>query len=441
LRSCSAIASRSTRARFAIAAGTAGRDPGALPGNLGAEQRQRAGAARLDVDGAKRLGRCGHLLADGGERGIVQRAMVVVDELAPQRRRHPLRGQFHLIERAHRIGVVRNVEQKHDAVGGGQPQRFGGERVGAEILQRVQHGAGLLVRVFETSARGEPEPCRLGDAAQAGARDRAGLGLLHGKSDLHVELRAKAVERLGARQLAVDLRWTERGRQRRREVANDAHERVELRARDRAVAIGQQKGSDDFAEPARRIAREPLPVGPRIGSPEPAKRLADSRMKTRGNRTDGDRRGGLQRNQALDLVVGHRRLSCARGRACRRQAGRRRTSALIAHRKRVRHRVRRRRVTGPVVTQPRRCRNDLERGLERAADFIAGTKRDRGIAGGRRRSAGRERRLHALRRAGRLRIACGRAPGFPLQSPLLPAVVHDDADDQQRAGDDQYDLQ
>ena len=56
------------------------------------------------------------------------------------------------------------------------------------------------------------------------------------------------------------------------------------------------------------------------GAAEPAQRLADPRVEPRGERAGGDGRCGLQRNQALDLVIGLRRL---RARPALRRASRR----------------------------------------------------------------------------------------------------------------------
>ena len=56
-----------------------------------------------------------HLLADRGERGVVERAPIVVDQDRIERLRHPLRGELHLVERARRIGDARHVEEEHRA--------------------------------------------------------------------------------------------------------------------------------------------------------------------------------------------------------------------------------------------------------------------------------------------------------------------------------------
>ena len=74
------------------------------------EQRQRAGAARLDVHSAQRLSRASDLLPDRGERGVIERTPVVVDEYRIERVRHPLRGILHLVEHANRIGDLGHVE-------------------------------------------------------------------------------------------------------------------------------------------------------------------------------------------------------------------------------------------------------------------------------------------------------------------------------------------
>ena len=79
LRRSRALAARAARSRSAAAG--AG-DPGRTLGHSRAEQRQRARAARLDAALAQRLGRRVDLLADRGERRVVERALVVVDELA-----------------------------------------------------------------------------------------------------------------------------------------------------------------------------------------------------------------------------------------------------------------------------------------------------------------------------------------------------------------------
>src|SRR6476619_8501737 len=109
------MASRNASTRLAIDAGTADCVVAAdTPASslLGAEQRQRAGAARLDVHGAQRLGGAVDLLANQRECGVVEWAMIIVDELTAERLRHPLGCHFHLVERAHRIGCPCDVEQE-----------------------------------------------------------------------------------------------------------------------------------------------------------------------------------------------------------------------------------------------------------------------------------------------------------------------------------------
>ena len=49
----------------------------------------------------------------GSERGVVERAPVVVDQLAAERLRHALGRELHLVEHARRIGDARHVEQEH----------------------------------------------------------------------------------------------------------------------------------------------------------------------------------------------------------------------------------------------------------------------------------------------------------------------------------------
>ena len=173
--------------------------------------------------------------------------------------------------------------------------------------------------------RREPEARRLGDAAQPRAGDRRRLGLLHGQADLHVELGAEAIERFGARGFARDVGRRERRRQRRREFADDAHERVELRARRGAVAIGEQQARDDLGEASRRVARERAANRERASrAAEPAQRLADPRVQSRGERARRDRRrraaaesGTRSRDRAAAPACATRSRSRRRGAARR----------------------------------------------------------------------------------------------------------------------------
>ena len=84
--------------------------------------------------------------------------------------------------------------------------------------------------------------------------------------DLHVEFRAQSIEGFCACHLAADIRRRKRRRQRRRDVPDDTHESVDLRACRGAVAIGEQQARDDFSKASRRIEGEHLPVRTRVGS-------------------------------------------------------------------------------------------------------------------------------------------------------------------------------
>ncbi len=356
---------------------------------------------------------------------------------APSVCRHALRGELHLVERARRIGNARDVEQEHDAVRGRQPQRLGRERIGAQVLQRVQDGAGLFLRPIRSvrRARAETRPLRRRRAAACRV-STPGVGF----STVRPICTSSSAQRRSsdsARATSCAMSGgDERGGQRRRDVAHDADERVDLRARRGAVAIGEQQARDDLGESARRVAREPLPVGARIGASEPAQWLAEPRMQT------GGKRAGCRQARPAATESGTR----SRDRALRPGERRRRYGSARGSRlSPAMHR--------PAPANPRGGASPTKRRLRQALPWQV---RERRRAAARRRSRHRA----AARNAGApssilasdgpcpasvgstrsdARVGpgpdCGhrRARVVTLQAPLLPAVVDDDADHQQRS--------
>ena len=166
-------------------------------------------------------------------------------------------------------------------------------------------------------------------------------------------------------------------------------------------------------------------------------------MQTCGKRAGSDRRGGLQRNQALDLMIGHCGLASADGATGRREGRGCHRQCIVLFR-RIRTAAHRRRSGGFGRRFHGRRGNDVERRLEGARVIARRAKRGRAAVHPRiGRPLSRKCRLDALGCTRRPRAGLGhrRARVFTLQAPLLPAVIDDDADHQQESGDDQSELQ
>jgi hypothetical protein len=84
-----------------------------------------------------------HLLAGSRERASFSGRRLSSTSAASSVCVDALGRELHLVEDAHRIGHARHVEHEHRAGRGSRAQRVGGERLGAIILQRVEHSAGL----------------------------------------------------------------------------------------------------------------------------------------------------------------------------------------------------------------------------------------------------------------------------------------------------------
>ncbi len=110
------------------------------------------------------------------------------------------------------------------------------------------------------------------------------VGLEHREADLHVEIGTDAIERLGARRLGGDVRRSERRRQRRREVGDEADEGLEQRLARGAGAVREQQARGDLRELAGRVGGERLPRQFGIAPAEPAQRPAETRVQSCGER-------------------------------------------------------------------------------------------------------------------------------------------------------------
>ena len=384
---------------------------------LRAEQRQRARAARLDVHARaaprRRPSTCSRIAASAASSSG---RWLSSTSSPPSVCAIRLAASFIWSNVRTGSAVAGDVEQEHDAARRRQPQRVGRERLVAQVLQRIDDRARLLVR--RSSKR--PPGARRKPAASATPRSRvpaigARLRLQHGEADLHVEVGAQAIERLGARSLAVRRRADERRRQRRRELADDADEGVELRTRRGAVAVGEQQARGDLVERAGRVWPERCQPTP-CRAAEPAQRLAEPRVQARGDRPRGDRLRRLQRDRC---IRSRDRAATPVARPARREGARRR---MHDGRRRIDRRVRvgcqRFHVVG-------RCGDYVDGRLELARGIRAAAKRR-----GRRRArlASPPTRRAWARRASAARGRLGTSTGAAgaarrADAPLLPPVV------------------
>ncbi len=197
------------------------------------------------------------------------------------------------------------------------------------------------------------------------------------------------------------------------------------------AAVGEQQAGDDFLELAGGVRLQELPRRFGAAAPEPAQRLADSRMHSRGDRTCRDRAHRLQHDDALDVgirlghaALGRRGPDAGRDRACLRRrgggarcAGKIRRNAILDVERRIVRRV--------VI---------LRLGIVRRIF------RQRGIV------APRQRGFHAIPAANGTRAALGARIAERFAYPaanaaFLHPVVDDDADDERNAGGDETELQ